>query len=265
MLLGEGRGPLPYVVGEQQLAAGRCPQAVLGDLQGALVGDLEVADLLDVVAPELDAQRVFLGRREHVEDAAAHGELAALLDQFDPGVRGCGERLDDRVQVGGLTGAQGHRLQVAEALDLGLEHRADRGDDDGDRAGLGVVRAGVREAPQDGEAAADRVGAGREALVREGLPGRVVHDTVRRQDRAQRRGQVLRLAARGRHGEDGPAGLTGQRRHHEGARGGRADQVDVGAVAVGGGLDRLGECRVLDDSVEQTVQAHGRLSVQVPG
>ncbi|WP_240508696.1 hypothetical protein, partial [Streptomyces ossamyceticus] len=36
---------------EEQLAAGRGPQSVLGDFQGALVGDLEVPDLLDVVAP----------------------------------------------------------------------------------------------------------------------------------------------------------------------------------------------------------------------
>ena len=64
-------------VGEQDLAARRRPQAVVGDLQAALVGDGEPADLLDVVAPELDPQRVVLGGREDVEDAAAHRELAA--------------------------------------------------------------------------------------------------------------------------------------------------------------------------------------------
>lgn len=131
-----------------------------GDLQGALVGDLEVADLLDVVAPELHPERVFLGGREDVEDATADRELATLLDQFDPGVRGCRERFDDAAEVGALAGAQGHRLQVAEALDLWLEHGTDGGDDDGDRACLGVVGARVGEAPQDGEAAADGVGAG---------------------------------------------------------------------------------------------------------
>ena len=120
VLLGEGRGPGAYVVGEQQLAAGRRPQAVLGDFQGALVGDLEVADLLDVVAPELHAQRVLLGGREHIEDAAADGELAALLDEFDAGVRGGGEALDDVVEVGGLPAAQRDGLQVPEPLDLRL-------------------------------------------------------------------------------------------------------------------------------------------------
>ena len=66
------------------------------DLQRALVGDREPADLLDRVAPELDPQRVVLGRREDVEDAAADGELAAPLDHVDAGVGGADERLDGR-------------------------------------------------------------------------------------------------------------------------------------------------------------------------
>ena len=103
------------LVGEQQLAARRRPQAVLGDLEGALVGDLEPADLLDGVAPELDPQRVLLGRREDVEDAAADGELAALLDQVDPGVGRRRQPLDDVVEVDLVAGAQLDRLEVAEA------------------------------------------------------------------------------------------------------------------------------------------------------
>ena len=182
VLLGEGRGPLPYLVGQQQLAAGRRPQAVLGDLQGALVGDLEVADLLDVVAPELDPQRVLLGRREDVEDAAAHRELAALLDQFDPGVRGGGQRRRrPRPRSALCPVPQGHRLQVAEALDLRLEHGADGRDDDarpGPAAGSSVARVG--EPAQHGEAAADGVGARGEPLVRQRLPGRVLDDALRR-------------------------------------------------------------------------------------
>ena len=77
--------PRLHLGGQQQLPAGRRPQPVLGDLERALVGDLEVADLLDLVAPELHPQRVLLGRREDVEDAAAHREVAAPLDQLEPG------------------------------------------------------------------------------------------------------------------------------------------------------------------------------------
>ncbi len=189
VLFGEGRRSGAYVGGEQQLPAGRRPQAVLGDLQGPLVGDLEVADLLDVVAPELDPERVLLGRREDVEDAAADRELAALLDEFDAGVRGRGERLDRLVQIGAPPGAQRDGLQVAEPLHLRLQHRADGRDHHGHRAGLRVVGAGVGEAAQHGEAPAHGVGARGEPLVRQRLPRRVLDDAVRRQQRAQRRGR----------------------------------------------------------------------------
>ena len=98
--VGQRGGPGADGVGEQDLAAGRRPQAVLGDLERALVRDREPADLLDGVAPELDAQRVVLGRREHVEDAAPDGELAAALDHVGAGVRRGGERLDGLLQAG---------------------------------------------------------------------------------------------------------------------------------------------------------------------
>ncbi|CAL9555377.1 hypothetical protein SUDANB151_04500 [Streptomyces sp. enrichment culture] len=256
VVLGEGGGTLAHVLGQQQLTAGRGPQAVLGDLQGALVGDLEVTDLLDVVAPELDPQRVLLGRREDVQDAAAHGELAALLDQLDARVRGRGQGLDDLFQVGALSGAQGHGLQVAQALDLRLEHGAYGGDDDGDRAGLRVVGARVGQAAQDGEAAADGVAAGAEPLVRKGLPGGVLHDALGRQQGAQGRRQVLGLAARRRHRQHRAARVAGQGGDREGAGRGWADEIDVHAVAVCGRGDRFREGGVLDDGVEQTVQAH---------
>ena len=50
------------------------------------------------VAPPLDPHRVLLGRREDVEDAAAHGELAALLDQLHPGVGDVDQAPDDGVE-----------------------------------------------------------------------------------------------------------------------------------------------------------------------
>src|SRR5690606_31490472 len=121
------------------------------------------------------------GGREHVQDAAAYGELAALLDELHARVRGGGEGLDDLVQVGAVAGAQGDRLQVAQALDLRLEHGTYGRDADGDRAGLGIVGSGVGEAAQYGEAAADGVAARAEALVRERLPGRVLHDALGRE------------------------------------------------------------------------------------
>ena len=130
---GQDRRALAHGWGQQQLTARRRPEPVPGDLERALVGDAEVADLLDVVAPELHPQGVLLGGREHVEDPAADGELAALLDQVGRGVadghQGRGELL-----VGDLVARAHHDgLQVAQALDDRLQQRPDRGDHEVER------------------------------------------------------------------------------------------------------------------------------------
>ncbi len=181
VLGGQFGGPRPYLVGQQQLSTGRRPQTVLGDLQRALVGHLEEADLLDLVAPELHPQRVLLGRREDVQDAAAHRELAALLDEFDPGVGGCGKLPGDLLQIVRLAPQDGHRLQFGQPLDLRLQHRADRRDDHLHRPGRRVVDPRVDDPAQHREPAAYRVRARGEPLVRQCLPGRELGDRVRRQ------------------------------------------------------------------------------------
>src|SRR5579884_135978 len=58
----------------------------------------EGADLLHLVAEELDAERLAAGGREDVDQAAAHGELAALLDALDPFVARVRQVLGDRVE-----------------------------------------------------------------------------------------------------------------------------------------------------------------------
>ena len=198
-LVGEDAGALADPVGQQDLAARRRPEPVPGDLQAALVGDLEPADLLDRVAPELDPERVLLGRGEDVEDAAAHRELAAALDQVGAGVGRRGQRLDDVLQRALVAGGEVDRGQLAQALDQRLQHRADRGDDDVERAVRRVVLVGVGQPAQHREPAPDGVAARAEPLVRQRLPGREVGDAVGGQEAAQRGGQVLGLAAGGGH------------------------------------------------------------------
>ena len=56
----------------------------------------ERADRLDLVAEQLDPERVAAGGREDVDDPAADGELAALLDPLHPLVAGKGEVLRER-------------------------------------------------------------------------------------------------------------------------------------------------------------------------
>ena len=195
---------LADLLGQQQLAARRRPQP-LHRLERALVGHREGADLLDVVAPELDAQGVLLGGREDVDDAAAHGELAALLDQVDPRVRRVGEPAHELVERHRVADAQLDRLEVAEALDLRLEDRAHRRHDDLERP---VARVGARmpQPPEHGQPPPDGVAARAEPLVRQRLPARVVGDR-RRVDqvgRAPRPGPRPRGRWRSRRGPTGP-------------------------------------------------------------
>ena len=134
------------VVGEQQLAARWRPQTMLGQLDRTLVGDLEVADLLDLVAPELDPERMLLGRREDVEDSAAHREVASLLDEVRAGVAGCDEVGHDVGELApGVADLQRHRHELAQTRNLRLQHRSDRRDDDIEWPRGRVVRLGVSQ------------------------------------------------------------------------------------------------------------------------
>ena len=235
------------LVGEQQLAARRRPQPV-DRLVGALVGDREAADLLDVVAPELHPQRVLLGGREDVDDAAADRELAAPLDQVDAGVRRVGQPLHDVLHRRGLAGHQLDRLEVAEPLDLRLQHRADRGDDDLERA---VVRVGVGQPAQDREPAADGVAARAEPLVRQRLPARVERDGVGVEQRTELLDEVLGLADGGGDREHRAAGAD-QAVDHERTDRGRPGEVEGAHHAAAGIGDRLVEGGVGEDGVGQT-------------
>ena len=195
-------------------------------LEGALVGDRERPDLLDLVAPELHPQRVLLGGREDVDDAAADRELAALLHEVDPGVRRAGEPSHDVVELDLVTDRELDRLQVGEPADLRLEHRADRGHDHLERAvgrrrcrgaGAGAARrAGVRRCRCAGTAAraaaSPRRGSRRPATGPSGHPSAV--------------DQVLGLARRRGDGQHGAAGvdeaLDHERAQRARARSGRA-------------------------------------------
>ena len=115
MLGGKFGGPVTHVVGQQQFPARHGDHRIDGDLgDRALVGDGEHAHLGDLVAPELDAHRVLGGRREDIENAAAHRELAALADHVDTGVGQFDEPRDDGFEFGLGTDGQRHRLDIGQ-------------------------------------------------------------------------------------------------------------------------------------------------------
>jgi hypothetical protein len=170
-----------------------------------LVRHGEEADLLDRVAEEVDPDRVLLGRREHVDDAAADRELASAFDEVDAVVGRAHERVGQLVEVEVLADHEPDGLELTQALDLRLQDAADRGHDDP----RGHLALGVAAEPaEDGEPTADRVGPGAQPLVRERLPGRVVGDGVLAHKGLQRRGDVLGFAVGGGHDQYGPAGTA---------------------------------------------------------
>ena len=74
-------------------------RARLDRVQRALRERRERADRLDLVAEELDAQRLAPGRREDVDEPAANGELAAVVDALDALVARERELLGERVDA----------------------------------------------------------------------------------------------------------------------------------------------------------------------
>jgi hypothetical protein len=70
----------------------------------------EGADRLDLVAEELDPQRVAAGGREDVDQASADRELAALLHAVDALVAGEREPLRQGIEPRHLSGTHGNRL-----------------------------------------------------------------------------------------------------------------------------------------------------------
>ncbi len=168
-------GPLPHVLAEQQLTARR--QRDGGDRirQRPLVRYRERADLIHLVAEEVHAVGVLGGGREHIEDAAAHGELAAPRHHVDARIREVDElqRESRQVEAAGPHRELDRRI-VREIVGEGLQSRA-HGRHDDDRPGA-VTRIPLRQPAERGEPLADDLGARAQAFVGKRLPRRELDD-----------------------------------------------------------------------------------------
>ena len=191
------------VVGQQHFPARHRDEGVDADLgDRTLIGDGEHAHLRDLVAPELDAHGVLGRRREDVEDAAAHRELATLSDHVHAGVGQLDQPGDHGVECrrGGSgcdlgLGADGqrHRLDVGHIGRHRLQQGPGRRHDDPQRRAEAFV-VWVGQPAQQHHARADGVDAGREPLVGQRLPGREHRDRVA-EHATQLGGQVVGLPA----------------------------------------------------------------------
>ena len=145
--------------------------------QRALGEGREPAHRLDLVAEQLDPHRPLLGRREDVEDAAADGELAPLLDLVDPLVAGRDEVVAERAEVDLLAARDGEAGRAQRGVGDRLGERDGAGDDD---------RVGLRRERVEGvDPQADQVRRRGDVGGVAGAARGVVADPARRQVGAQ--------------------------------------------------------------------------------
>lgn len=107
------------------------------------------------------------GRREDVENAAAHSVFTAAGHHVHTAVGQTGQPFGELFQIGFAADGKFDRLKVAQALDQRLGDSADGRDDDRQRS---VSR--VRQATQHRQALADRVRTRGQSFVRQSFPRR---------------------------------------------------------------------------------------------
>ena len=186
-------GPRPHLVGGQQLAAREDLDLGSTSIGRALVGDRELGEPVDLVAPQVDAHRRVGGGREHVDDRAPHRDLAAVLDLVLAPVAGAHEPLDQlgRVELVARAARRSARRPrrggraAAPAPAPAPRRPAGR---------VRVVRR-RREAPHGAQPAAHRLDARAHPLERQRLPRREQVDLRRRRGRPRGRAPAARRRA----------------------------------------------------------------------
>ena len=147
--------------------------------KGALAGRIERAHRLDLVAEQLDADRQAVQRREQIDDAAAHGEGARVLDHRRAAEAGREQRVDGLVAADDLAALELERERQQLAGRDHAAHKRRGGHDDGarrDRTAAGQAverghaahqRAAIRRDLGVGRGARrrDAVGAGRRCRI----------------------------------------------------------------------------------------------------
>ena len=181
-----------------------------------LVGDREVRQPVDLVAPEVDAHRMVGRRRVDVDDRTAHRELAARLDLVLAAIAHRDEPFDELVAVDLRAGRR--RRSVRRPRRAGPSRCTSARI--GATTTCGQVLATRAQPPHDPQAAAHRLGRGRDPFERQRLPRREQLDRVVAEVLPQVARDPLRLGAR-RHREQHrpPRRRPRERRGEDGARG----------------------------------------------
>ena len=262
---GELAGPAALGLAQPHLPAR--PGLDRGQLgQGPLAGHGEGPDALDLVAPQLDPDRVVLAGREEVDQAAPDGDLAPALDHVGAGVAGRDQPLQQLLEVDPVAGGHGHRLDHVQPGGEWLHHRPGGHGQQAQARSVGGAGAappnppgqiGLAEPVEQAQAGGHRLRAGRQPLVGQGLPGREGGGRVRAQEGGNVGGQGLGVGGGGGGHDHQPPGGLGQPGHHE--RPGHVGHDHLGprpTPVVGDGGEQVGEARVVGPAVEQGIQMH---------
>ena len=140
---------------------------------------MELLDGVDFIAEEFDADRMSDGRREHVEDAAAHRELSAVHDQIDAGVGVLDKTGRGLVERKLLPRRKNQRFDITQPGDDRLDERTHRHDQNLNRSKQGVPGFRMRQTTEYRHAGRDRVCTRGEPFMRQRLPGLKFRDILR--------------------------------------------------------------------------------------
>ncbi len=199
-------GALPHVVRREQLP-GREDVRLRNFVSRALVGNREGGEPVDLVAPQVDAHRMVVGRRVDVDDGPPYGHLAPRFHLVFAPVAAGDEARHQLVAIDLVPGPDHHRLDVLRVGPQPLHERPDRCDDHR----RGCSRS---QPPHHPQAAAHRLQRRRHPFEGQGLPRREVLDVVGAEELHEVAHQALGLGP-GRHRDEdrSPAGRARNRGH----------------------------------------------------
>ena len=233
-------GALPHLGAQQHLPARRQLDRIEQVRHRPLVGDPEFAERFEFVPEEFESNRMRRIRRKHIDDAAAHRELATAGDHVDAGIREVDElRRESRQVVAAGSRSKYERLEAGEVVGerlQGCAHARDH-DDVAGRQRRGCrscldIRLPFLQSAERVDASTDRFGARAQSLVREGLPGRKLDDLSVRHDARERGAKCLGISAGG---DDGKQGSGAGFRSHQPRDERSAEAVGEREICAGGG------------------------------
>ena len=194
-----------------------------------------------------------LARREEVDQPAPDGHLAPALDHVGAGVAGRDQPLQQLLELDPVAGGHPHRVDHVQPGGERLHHRPGRHGQQLQPVGLRLAQA-VEQA----QAGGDGLGAGREPLVGQGLPGREGGRRIGAEEGGDVGRQGLGVGGGGGGDDHQPPAGMGDPGQQEGP--GHVGDDHLGPGAVGPWVEaaeQLGEGGVVGPAVEQGGEAHG--------